>query len=712
MKILLRSPMTTYSGYGNDGIGLAQALMRWGADVYLQATHVDAPLPQDVANLLTKELKAPFDLYINHIDPSQLECPDEIERTCEVTVGWTMWEYCVDEATEIFTPRGWLRWDQVQVGDSSLAIDPFTGESSWQKITEVFIGPERSRSLPVVPLGQMGGVLTTPDHRWLVQDNKGHLRWTTTETMKTGHGVPRSAPRADLPVVSYVSDAVVELVAWAYTEGWLERGLSLRIGQSQTKNPGKVVRIREALRGAFGDPVSRNNPHSGTTWSEATRKDGMVIFSLSRLASLQILKDAPGKTPSREFLLTLTQRQLDLFLDVSVLADGWVDSNGVQRFGQNKGDRLDAFEFAAVLAGRTLSIRYGDKACVEIATSKTGRLYHPKTSKDQQFEEQEYVGRVWCPTLKHHNWLARHNGTVFFTGNTNFGNMPKPSRNTLKKRLKNFDTILGYSDVDMGCLQPYYKGKLSVLQGGFDPTLWPLIHDRDWDCKEFRFFMLGVLSERKDPFRCINAFSAARAQDEEFRRWARLSLKTTSPGLHHMMEDLFRDTDPETGEEYTALRIFYEIWPTDLVRDFYRVQHMLISPSRGEGKNVPALEFMSTGGSAIATNWAGHTQWLNPEYSFPLDYTLEPVNTDCPETFNARASEEHLTELMLHAFHHRAEVQEKGLLASQIIPQAHSWDAVVEKMFQRLKDTLPPEKSERLWTLTQIARSEGAQSLR
>ena len=61
-------------------IGLAQALTRYGADVYLQPTHVDAPLPKDVANLLTKELDAPFDLYINHIDPSQLTCDDEIKR--------------------------------------------------------------------------------------------------------------------------------------------------------------------------------------------------------------------------------------------------------------------------------------------------------------------------------------------------------------------------------------------------------------------------------------------------------------------------------------------------------------------------------------------------------------------------------------------------------------------------------------------------------
>lgn len=69
MKVLLRSPLSTYSGYGNDGLGIIQALLRRGCDVYLQPTHIDAPVPQNVANLLTKELKAPFDLYLTHTDP-------------------------------------------------------------------------------------------------------------------------------------------------------------------------------------------------------------------------------------------------------------------------------------------------------------------------------------------------------------------------------------------------------------------------------------------------------------------------------------------------------------------------------------------------------------------------------------------------------------------------------------------------------------------
>ena len=284
---------------------------------------------------------------------------------------------------------------------------------------------------------------------------------------------------------------------------------------------------------------------------------------------------------------------------------------------------------------------------------------------------------------------------------TNLLNMDADSLETLPERLENFDLLAGYSDIDVPAFEPYFNGPIVVQQGGFNPGQWPeQIRDHSNE-KEFRFFMIGVLSERKDPFVTISAFQLAREMDPEFRRWARLSLKTSVPGLHHKIEDMFRDNDPETGEEYTACRVFYDVWPTEVVQEFYNVQDVLVAPSRGEGKNMPALEFMSTGGTVIATDWAGHRQWLSPEYAYPLDYTLQPESAENPETYNARASVEHLTQLMLHTFHNRAEVAEKGRIAAQVVPAMSSWDKVVARLLEKIRESVP-EKGERLWTLAQM----------
>lgn len=351
MKVLIKAPLSPYTGYGNDGIGMARAFMRWGADVYLQPTIVQAPLPEDVAVLLAKELRAPFDLAINHVDPAALDSTQGIASASAVCIGWTMWEY------------------------------------------------------------------------------------------------------------------------------------------------------------------------------------------------------------------------------------------------------------------------------------------------------------------------------------SNLGNLP--GRSKLRKKLREFDAVVGYDDVTVDGFRSHFSGPLIIQQGGFWPKDWPLM-ERDYFEENFYFCMLGVLSERKDPFVAIEAFIMAQREHPEFAKHARLSLKTNVPGLHSSMADV-----------HEGLRIYYDNWPYETVLKFYESQHVLVAPSRGEGKNMPALEFMSTGGTVIATDWAGHTQWLDSSYAYPLDYELKPVSPEYPNTLNARASVQHLKELMIHTFENRAEVKRKADLAGQIIPRACSWDTVIENLMRKLSYALP-----------------------
>lgn len=695
MKVLVKVPLSPFGGYGRDGIEMITAMINRGWDVYINPTMVQAPLPEHIAALFTKTLQAPFDLYIQHVDPMQLECSDEAARSSDVAIGWTMWEYCLDTETEIFTQRGWLKWDEVRVGDSSLAVDPDNGESSWQEITDIYVGPDTERTLYKVPLGRTH-VLTTADHKWLSRNakEKNKLRWYTTETLPDSARTLRSAKRADLPAVSVMDDALVELVAWTYTEGWLERGLSVRIGQSEEVNPSKVNRIRAALQDLFGASVSRNSPHGGVTWSESSKADGMVIFNLSRQASARILMCAPDKVPSPDFLRSLTKEQLDLFIEVSVLADGYTTQHGTKAFTQMPGARMDAFCYAVALAGLTVSRpSLGTKGQQTVEVTKAEKCFRI----GRGVETVQHKGRVWCPTLKHHNWLARRNGQVFFTGNTGMkGVMPEKKRKTLKKRLKKFDALVGYSDIDVEAFKPYFpEEKIIVQQGGFDAASWPVAMGRDWNDEKIRFIQHGVLSQRKDPFRLIRAFAELSRENEDFAQGATLALHTTAPGLHSKMEEV-----------YTNLRVFYEVWPTEMVYAFYESAHVLVAPSRGEGKNLPALEFMSTGGTVIATDFSGHQQWLDPSYSYPLNCTIEPAVTDADtDAMNARADVEHLKELLLHCFENRDEVRKKGELASRIVPANHSWDRVLDKLMMKLPESLPGHKGERLKALDVIAHS-------
>lgn len=104
---------------------------------------------------------------------------------------------------------------------------------------------------------------------------------------------------------------------------------------------------------------------------------------------------------------------------------------------------------------------------------------------------------------------------------------------------------------------------------------------------------------------------------------------------------------------------------------------------------MPALQFLSTGGAVIATNWGGHTQWLNTAYAYPLDFQLRPVSGGLPNCLQARADKEHLKSQMMHVFRNRNEAREKGILAADTIPGLCGWRPVMDRFFVQLAALVP-----------------------
>jgi glycosyltransferase involved in cell wall biosynthesis len=254
-------------------------------------------------------------------------------------------------------------------------------------------------------------------------------------------------------------------------------------------------------------------------------------------------------------------------------------------------------------------------------------------------------------------------------------------RSKLRFAMKTFDALLSYDKVTHEAFQPYLTKSTAsaVLQGGYQPADWQYV-ERDWFSDRFGFCMVGQLHERKDPFLAVQAFHELKNEYPKDFDGAELHLKTNIPTLHPAMEQMC-----------PKLRIHSAVWPTEVLKKFYATQHCLLAPSRGEGKNLPALEFQTMGGAVIATNWGGMENWLSPLYAYPLDYSLVPLNAGLPKCRQARANKDHLKELMMHVYKNRDEVKQKGYLASQTLPNMCSWDSVVDKMFLKLSEILPEQ---------------------
>jgi len=266
--------------------------------------------------------------------------------------------FCVDEDTEILSEkRGWLRRDQLQRGDRVLTLNHATGLSEWQAVQAVntyFVENQNMISIE----HKRHSSLTTPDHRWPVE--RAHeLGGRTTQRTRT----------------------------WATSESFEWRD---RI-------------IAAAPRAIFP-----------TTFLYSDE----MVEEMARAYA-----EGKGCSPEREFLMSLTKAQLDLFIEVALRST----AGGPYTFSPHEHDDTDPFQLACILAGYATTTRLGPKLVYdkkgEAVVRPQVRVHRNPYLRPSQASRlakpvEGYTGVVWCPTTANGTWLARRNGTVYFTGNS------------------------------------------------------------------------------------------------------------------------------------------------------------------------------------------------------------------------------------------------------------------------------------------------------
>jgi hypothetical protein len=323
------------------------------------------------------------------------------------------YKLCLDDQTEILTRRGWLSCDEVLVGDHAYSMTK-EGKGCWSNIDDVHIYPASPTAVSVCR-GKNLDFVATPCHRWLVRTAGGSWIWRTTDNLKKGDRIPQGAPRSDAPAEAILSDALVELIAWFWTEGYLDRPSTYgHITQSHAVNPQLCDRIAKSFEKEFGPPMDqfeRAGRSSVPAWRiRDEERNRRFIFSSSVGATFE--QHAPNKVPTLDFLESLTAEQLDLFIEVSLLGDG--QSPNV--LAQARSDQAEAFALACILAGRPISFIYrndGNGFVTHLKERGFSKPYRPGVATESRFV------RVWCPTIaKTGVWLARRNGRIYFTGNS------------------------------------------------------------------------------------------------------------------------------------------------------------------------------------------------------------------------------------------------------------------------------------------------------
>ena len=238
---------------------------------------------------------------------------------------------------------------------------------------------------------------------------------------------------------------------------------------------------------------------------------------------------------------------------------------------------------------------------------------------------------------------------------------------TMTERLEGYDLLVAYDEVSAEAFEPHATEagvSMKVLQGGYWSEDWKTekLTLRDPYDETFRFIMAGQLHQRKNPYAAINAFNRLRAEGLDVE----LHLKTNIRFLHPAME-----------ERYPGLKIFYDSWSHEQMREFYAGAHCYVAPSWGEGKNLPALESATMGVPSIYSDFGGHRQWGSSEWGWPIKGTLACHDgLDMP---SFRVDEDALYEAMKEAATNRSLTQEKGRMASMLIPAQCDWMNVIRR---------------------------------
>lgn len=368
-----------------------------------------------------------YETSVDHRKELLVRLANGLDLPPEILLGMTdLNHWCVDDQTEILTSHGWKRHDQLRVGDDVLTLDHESGMSEWQPVRDIYRAWVTDESMVSLE-SRNHSSLTTAGHRWPVCNVwNGRRWWKTSATLSAQDRIITAALCADIPQEPKLSDDLVELVAWFWTEGSLAKGYA-SISQSHTRNPDRVVRIRSALENLFGSARSTLRSTSEPVWREKIQENRssfggpVTVFYLNQHIRKLLSEHAPDKRPTFAFIRSLTRSQLELFIRISAEGDGHHSRRDLAIWQRNRED-LAAYELALILSGRMCQLAPSHDDGWRLGVWNQSWVGPVKAAQQQRGSASQrlvgYTGIVWCPTTDNGSWLARRNGKICYTGNS------------------------------------------------------------------------------------------------------------------------------------------------------------------------------------------------------------------------------------------------------------------------------------------------------
>jgi uracil-DNA glycosylase len=341
---------------------------------------------------------------------------------------------CVTMDTECLSENGWVSGGTLCKGDRIYSLNPATNKLELVEVEAVSSGDYQG------PLyewrSQNFFAATTADHRWLIRKRKGRKRrieyaWCTSRELATGpdQQIPLCAPAAATDWGN-ITDDELRLLGWSITDGHYPRGgVSNKTGKRW--NISSVLLFQRKLHYVEEIDALLQRLKIPATKVEHSRHVGYFTWYLLKDAGEKLRKLTEDGYLSLSTLTRLSARQCSILLETVVKGDGWREGSHTSiACGADK-RHVDLISALGVLAGHAVSVRtirpaQNHKVYLSIGYRirskenyvvcvKQRKVAHPQYGKKIHLN---WRGKVWCPTVKHGNFLARKNGSTFITGNS------------------------------------------------------------------------------------------------------------------------------------------------------------------------------------------------------------------------------------------------------------------------------------------------------
>jgi uncharacterized protein YukE len=368
---------------------------------------------------------------------------------------------CVPTDTVILTRRGWLKHDDVRVGDQTIGYNAATGRSEWTPITRVV---HHDDAQLVRLSNSRWHATTTPNHRWLNhprinvrQDDLPTVcpecRWEPRSVDQAVNGV--AVHRRKIHGVTgpkqqsgYAKDAVFV----ASTQVRSRDRLLLAAPADTEARLDITVREAAILGWIAGDGHVENRRHR-PTMSIAQSKPEMVEklrrlledvphavyvddrgdcgprhqFRLAHEYAKDLLaRVGHPKTEAVQQVLAMSTEQRDAWLEALTDAEGTRAmrpgyTNPQVMIYQAPGTILEAATLAVYLSGRRPRILHVERSAAPDSWSPEACVRGNNPVVTGAFLRVEGAGRgdVWCVTTSLGTWTAREDDHIFLTGNSN-----------------------------------------------------------------------------------------------------------------------------------------------------------------------------------------------------------------------------------------------------------------------------------------------------